>query len=125
MRNGGGGAETTSIFSKATFSATGDDLDDIDIDDPNFWERWARKMNVDPTTLANASGAGSADEPRIKRQLKRIRNEDLEIPASDSINIKKFDYSNKSHVDHFIHKFTSLGIKGIQEISEGYTHIIQ
>ena len=62
---------TSSIFSKASFAATADqdtDADDIDIDDPMFWERWAQKMQMDPNQmLESGRGMASLDEPRIKR----------------------------------------------------------
>ncbi|PJF17230.1 hypothetical protein PSACC_02949, partial [Paramicrosporidium saccamoebae] len=80
IRHEGGKAQTAeggSIFSKASFAATADDMD-IDIDDPNFWELWARRLDLDPRQLLSSSGV-VVDEPRIKRQARRLRAEDLAL----------------------------------------------
>lgn len=76
-------AEGGSIFSKASFAATADDMD-IDIDDPNFWELWARRLDLDPRQLLSSSGV-VVDEPRIKRQARRLRQEDLNLPELESM----------------------------------------
>ncbi|VDM56340.1 unnamed protein product [Angiostrongylus costaricensis] len=36
-----------SLFAKAAFNSTNNRGDDIDIDDPNFWTKWAEKAQVD------------------------------------------------------------------------------
>lgn len=41
-----------STFSKATF-ASASTRSDIEIDDPNFWEKWAKKANLDVDELKN------------------------------------------------------------------------
>jgi hypothetical protein len=60
-----------SIFSKASFAATADDLD-LDLDDPNFWELWAKKMNVDPSQVHTAGVGAAVDESRLRRVLRRL-----------------------------------------------------
>jgi len=60
-----------SIFSKASFAATADDLD-LDLDDPNFWELWAKKMNVDPSQVHTANVGAAVDESRLRRVLRRL-----------------------------------------------------
>ena len=40
-----------STFSKASFVA--DESSDINIDDPDFWEKWAEKARLDLDELAN------------------------------------------------------------------------
>ena len=60
-----------SIFSKASFAATADDLD-LDLDDPNFWELWAKKMNVDPSQVHSAGVSAAVDDSRIRRVLRRL-----------------------------------------------------
>lgn len=35
---------------QASFNVTGN-RQDIDVNDPNFWQKWARKANVDPESL--------------------------------------------------------------------------
>jgi len=61
-----------SIFSKASFAATADDLD-IDLDDPNFWELWAKKMNLDPRQVQSGNVAAAVDDSRIRRVLRRLQ----------------------------------------------------
>ena len=39
-------SEKGSTFSKASFSATSN-RDDIDLDDPDFWTKWAKKAEID------------------------------------------------------------------------------
>lgn len=73
------GAGGSSLFSKATFAATADDYD-IDLDDPNFWELWAKRLGMNSKDMLAGSGQ-SIDEPRIRRQAKRLRTASLlEIP---------------------------------------------
>lgn len=44
-----------STFSKASFATEG--AEDIDLDDPDFWQKWAQKAKLDLNKLANkASG---------------------------------------------------------------------
>jgi hypothetical protein len=62
----------TSLFSKATFAATADDYD-VDLDDPNFWELWAKRLHLDPKAMLQSSGGVAVDEPRIRRQLRRVK----------------------------------------------------
>ncbi len=44
--------EKGGTFSKASFSAA-DTRSDIDIDDPNFWSKWAKKADLDMDQLTN------------------------------------------------------------------------
>lgn len=39
-----------STFAKASFVAS-DNRSDIDIDDPEFWQKWAKKADVDLAAL--------------------------------------------------------------------------
>lgn len=41
-------SEKGSTFSKASFASSGI-RQDIDIDDPDFWKKWAKKAEIDPT----------------------------------------------------------------------------
>lgn len=83
IRHEGGEAQAAegSIFSKASFAATADDMD-IEIDDPNFWELWARRLDLDPRQLLSSSGV-VVDEPRIKRQARRLKGEELNLEGLD------------------------------------------
>ena len=40
-----------STFSKASFATEG--AEDIDLDDPDFWQKWAQKAKLDLNKLAN------------------------------------------------------------------------
>ena len=40
-----------STFSKASFATEG--AEDIDLDDPDFWQKWAQKVKLDRNKLAN------------------------------------------------------------------------
>lgn len=63
-----------SLFAKATFNSTHNKGDDIDIDDPEFWNKWAEKAQVDIDKL-NASTDGRElilQEPR--KRTKRYLN---------------------------------------------------
>ncbi|KAI8364631.1 SNF2 family N-terminal domain-containing protein [Radiomyces spectabilis] len=63
------GNEKGSVFSKATFSAT-EDMG-VDIDDPDFWEKWAAKANIDATEAQDENDL-IVYEPRRRRQVQRF-----------------------------------------------------
>jgi len=70
-----------STFSKATFSSS-NNREDIELDDPNFWEKWAKKANIDPEELL------SKDEliqlaPRRRTQTKRYGADGSVLEISD------------------------------------------
>lgn len=61
-------SEKGSTFSKASFASSGIRAD-IDIDDPDFWKKWARRADIDTTErgekvcsscYSNSQGFGSA-----------------------------------------------------------------
>ncbi|KAG9509780.1 Chromodomain-helicase-DNA-binding protein 7, partial [Fragariocoptes setiger] len=59
-----------STFSKATFSAS-NNRDDIELDDPDFWEKWAKKANLDSDELKSKNDL-IVSEPRKRTQTKRF-----------------------------------------------------
>lgn len=61
--------EKGSTFSKATF-ASASDRTDIDLDDPDFWNKWARRAEID-TDQANGQEDLVISEPRRRTQIKR------------------------------------------------------
>lgn len=63
-----------STFSKATF-ATSDNRTDIDIDDPNFWEKWAKQANLTADEMAGRNEL-IVEEPRRRTQTKRFGADD-------------------------------------------------
>ncbi|XP_032220278.1 chromodomain-helicase-DNA-binding protein 8 isoform X2 [Nematostella vectensis] len=70
-----------STFAKASFvSAKGDD--DIDVDDPDFWEKWAKKADLDVDYLNNKDER-ILDAPRQRKQTRRYGNEDGDFELSD------------------------------------------
>ncbi|KAJ6220331.1 hypothetical protein RDWZM_006143 [Blomia tropicalis] len=68
-------------FSKASF-ATSDNRTDIEIDDPNFWEKWAKKANFDIDELKNRNEL-IVQEPRRRTQTKRFGADDAVMEISD------------------------------------------
>ncbi|KAK6727679.1 hypothetical protein RB195_005393 [Necator americanus] len=66
-----------SLFAKAAFNSTHNRGDDIDIDDPNFWTKWAEKAQVD-IEKATATPDGRdliMQEPR--KRTKRFEDNSL------------------------------------------------
>ncbi|MEE6513208.1 hypothetical protein FKM82_020742 [Ascaphus truei] len=57
-----------STFAKASFVASGNRTD-ISLDDPNFWQKWAKKAEID---LDSVSGRNSLviDTPRVRKQTR-------------------------------------------------------
>lgn len=77
-------SEKGSTFSKASFSSSGI-RDDIDIDDPDFWKKWAKKAEID-TTEKKVEEILVMSEPRRRTQIKRYGHDDgaLEMSEIDS-----------------------------------------
>uniref|UniRef100_A0A8B9RJ70 Chromodomain helicase DNA binding protein 9 n=1 Tax=Astyanax mexicanus TaxID=7994 RepID=A0A8B9RJ70_ASTMX len=57
-----------STFAKASFVASGNRTD-ISLDDPNFWDKWAKKAEID---LDSVNGRNSLviDTPRVRKQTR-------------------------------------------------------
>ncbi|EDV21179.1 uncharacterized protein TRIADDRAFT_30634 [Trichoplax adhaerens] len=70
-----------STFAKASFVSS-DNQDDIDIDDPNFWQKWAQKANLDMDDSKSKEGL-ILNEPRQRRQTKRYGTDDTIYDISD------------------------------------------
>ncbi|CAG9566972.1 unnamed protein product [Danaus chrysippus] len=64
-------SEKGSTFSKASFAAT-DQRSDIDIRDPDFWNKWAKKAEID-TTEKKEDEDLIVTEPRKRTIIKKIR----------------------------------------------------
>ena len=58
-----------STFSKATFAGAADNRMDIDINDPDFWEKWARKADLDMDELT--ANKLIIEQPRVRKQTQR------------------------------------------------------
>ncbi|KAF8566962.1 hypothetical protein P879_08921, partial [Paragonimus westermani] len=73
--------EKNSTFSKATFSMS-DNRSDIELDDPNFWQKWAKKAGVDETV--GTSKDLIMKTPRQRRQTSRYSAVDVTEPVVHS-----------------------------------------
>ncbi|XP_025076427.1 chromodomain-helicase-DNA-binding protein 8-like isoform X4 [Pomacea canaliculata] len=70
-----------STFAKASFSMTSN-RNDIDINDPNFWQKWAKKADLDVEALGSKN-ALIIEEPRQRRQTARYGKEESVVDMSD------------------------------------------
>lgn len=63
--------EKGSTFSKASFASNADRTD-IDIDDPDFWKKWAKRAEIDTEQMNNGQEELLVlSEPRRRTQIKR------------------------------------------------------
>ncbi|XP_075068208.1 chromodomain-helicase-DNA-binding protein 8 isoform X3 [Mixophyes fleayi] len=63
-----------STFSKASFVAS-ENRTDISLDDPNFWQKWAKKADLD-LDLLNSKNTLVIDTPRVRKQTRHFSNKD-------------------------------------------------
>ncbi|XP_018115294.1 chromodomain-helicase-DNA-binding protein 8 isoform X1 [Xenopus laevis] len=63
-----------STFAKASFVAS-ENRTDISLDDPNFWQKWAKKADID-MNLLNSKNTLVIDTPRIRKQTRHFTNKD-------------------------------------------------
>ncbi|KAM6421419.1 LOW QUALITY PROTEIN: chromodomain-helicase-DNA-binding protein 8 [Rhynochetos jubatus] len=67
-----------STFAKASFVAS-ENRTDIALDDPNFWQKWAKKADLD-LDLLNSKNNLVIDTPRVRKQTRHfstLRDDDL------------------------------------------------
>ena len=83
------GNEKGSIFSKATFSAAEDNLG-VEIDDPDFWEKWAAKANIDATEEVDENNL-IVYEPRRRRAVQRFGSRPIDGSYSSNDNADDSD----------------------------------
>ncbi|KAG7269995.1 hypothetical protein CRUP_026360 [Coryphaenoides rupestris] len=57
-----------STFAKASFVASGNRTD-ISLDDPNFWDKWAKKAEID-VDMVNGRNSLVIDTPRVRKQTR-------------------------------------------------------
>ncbi|XP_033117287.1 chromodomain-helicase-DNA-binding protein 8-like [Anneissia japonica] len=77
-----------SSFAKASFSSSAD-RSDINLDDPDFWMKWAKRADLDTNELQTRDQrAKIIDTPRQRKQTRRFgENEDMvEFTSSESEN---------------------------------------
>jgi hypothetical protein len=66
------GNEKGSVFSKATFSASSSTgAEAVELDDPDFWEKWATQANIDTTEIPDENDL-IVFEPRRRKQVQRF-----------------------------------------------------
>jgi len=70
-----------STFSKATFSSS-NNREDIELDDPNFWEKWAKKANIDSDDVMGKDELIQL-APRRRTQTKRYGADGNLLDISD------------------------------------------
>lgn len=69
-------SEKGSTFSKASFAASGNRTD-ITIDDPDFWNKWAKKAEIDPDACEREEVEDLViSEPRRRTQIKRYGHDE-------------------------------------------------
>ncbi|KAF4089766.1 hypothetical protein AMELA_G00070590 [Ameiurus melas] len=74
-----------STFSKASFVAS-ENRTDIALDDPEFWQKWAQKADIDLDTI-NRKNTLVIDTPRVRKQTRQystLRGESGELSDLDS-----------------------------------------
>ena len=76
------GGEKGSTFSKASFQ-TSETNTDISLDDPEFWQKWARKADINVEEKLNPPDERIIYEPRRRTQTKRFGGPDDLIEESD------------------------------------------
>nr|QVX32607.1 CHD6/7/8/9 [Platynereis dumerilii] len=67
--------EKGSTFAKASFSMSGNSTD-ISIDDPEFWQKWAKKAELDMDEINNKDNL-IIEMPRQRKQTARYGNQDM------------------------------------------------
>ncbi|XP_072357655.1 chromodomain-helicase-DNA-binding protein 8-like isoform X4 [Scyliorhinus torazame] len=74
-----------STFAKASFVATGNRTD-ISLDDPNFWQKWAKKADID-LDMMNRRNNLVIDTPRVRKQTRPFnttKDDDVEFSEVES-----------------------------------------
>lgn len=76
-------SEKGSTFSKASFASSGN-RSDINIDDPDFWNKWAKRADID-TTIGDKDEIEDLvlSEPRRRTQIKRYGHDDGVMDMSE------------------------------------------
>ncbi|XP_052564493.1 uncharacterized protein LOC120426896 isoform X3 [Culex pipiens pallens] len=76
-------SEKGSTFSKASFAAAAN-RSDINIDDPDFWNKWAKRAEIDPAACEKDETEDLViAEPRKRTQIKRYGHDDGVMDMSE------------------------------------------
>ncbi|KAG8231203.1 hypothetical protein J437_LFUL010900 [Ladona fulva] len=73
--------EKGSTFSKASFASSGI-RSDIDIDDPDFWKKWAKRADIDMSEGGEKNEL-VISEPRRRTQIKRYGHDESMVDMSE------------------------------------------
>ncbi|XP_053293386.1 chromodomain-helicase-DNA-binding protein 8 isoform X2 [Pleuronectes platessa] len=85
-----------STFSKASFVAS-ENRNDISLDDPEFWQKWAKKADLDMDTI-NRKNTLVIDTPRVRKQTRQfstLRGEGGDL--SDAESDDEYTAANSRH----------------------------
>merc|ERR1712071_352842 len=83
-----------STFSKASFASAADRTD-INIDDPDFWKKWAKRAEIDTEQLMNNGTVELVlSEPRRRTQIKRYGQDEGVMDVSDLESTSNSDEEN-------------------------------
>ncbi|XP_053789243.1 chromodomain-helicase-DNA-binding protein 8 [Vidua chalybeata] len=92
-----------STFAKASFVAS-ENRTDIALDDPNFWQKWAKKADLD-LDLLNSKNTLVIDTPRVRKQTRHfstLRDDDLvefsDLESDDDL--ERLDRATRSRRGH-------------------------
>lgn len=86
------GNETGSMFSKATFSSS--DGATVELDDPDFWEKWAAKAQIEATDTPDENEL-IVYQPRRRRQVQRFGSR----PADGSVSSNEGENDSDAYID--------------------------
>ncbi|XP_047544601.1 chromodomain-helicase-DNA-binding protein 7 isoform X1 [Vanessa atalanta] len=111
-------SEKGSTFSKASFAAT-DQRSDIDIRDPDFWNKWAKKAEID-TTEKKEDEDLIVTEPRKRTIIKRYGHDDGPMEMSDMEVTPDSDEDEEGISLRSKRKKEKLGRKGRRYASDDY-----
>ncbi|CAH1779419.1 unnamed protein product [Owenia fusiformis] len=87
-----------STFAKASFSVS-NNRSDIDINDPNFWQKWAKKADLDSESMLNKNEL-IIEEPRRRKQTARYGNQNAmdDMSGLSSSNSDSEDTDSQANV---------------------------
>ncbi|XP_075992221.1 chromodomain helicase DNA binding protein kismet [Anticarsia gemmatalis] len=111
-------SEKGSTFSKASFAAA-DQRSDIDIRDPDFWNKWAKKAEID-TTEKKEDEDLIVTEPRKRTVIKRYGHDDGPMEMSDMEVTPDSDEDEEGISLRSKRKKEKLGKKGRRYASDDY-----
>ncbi|KAI8079886.1 SNF2 family N-terminal domain-containing protein [Halteromyces radiatus] len=106
------GNEQGSVFSKATFSAGSGDVDGVELDDPDFWEKWAAKANIDTSEAPEEKNKLILQSPRRRRKVERFGTKHVDSNYSDNENEDSDAYEDEDEDEEEDQTATRGGILG-------------